>query len=375
MAFSLKIDETYPEIMNQCVIMPRCINLLHIFTYKNQLELLEVAINNNCSFIRSSDGMTPVTLALDTKNKDCIKRLTKSIANLQDPNVLIRIEDDLIRMNKYATDSLVYFYKNSFKEPSEKLPKFAIPLKTPVNYSTSETRMVDHSAFLVTQSKDEIRSDRDELLNFKVSNFRLNYTLGSQGSIDFLVSIINCTEPDIFKTQFIQSILLYKWSNVQIMLAVQGSLYITFLILLSVYATLKSDQYILNPLLVLNFIFLIYEFLQMQVGFLDYFREFWNWADLQRIFLFIIYYTIAQFFSMSEQVNTIFLGLITFFTWARAIAYFRVFKKTRYLIRIIQDIFGAMIPFLSVLFYSIFTFALLFYTLNEYNPEITFQDT
>mmetsp|Transcript_6398 Transcript_6398/g.6289 ORF Transcript_6398/g.6289 Transcript_6398/m.6289 type:complete len:421 (-) Transcript_6398:737-1999(-) len=311
--FNLKINESYPEIMNHCIIMPHCINLLHIFTHRNQLDLLEAAIDRGCSFIRNANGKSPLTLSLDTKNKDCIKRITKKIVGVDDPNILIRVESDLIRLNKCATESLVHFYKQSFKEPSEKLPKFAIPLKSPVNFNTSISRTIDPTLYIAAQSREEIRSEKDVLLNFKVSNFRLNYTLGSQESIDFLVSLLNCTEGEIFKTQFIQSILYYKWSKVQLILAAQGSLYTIFILFLSFYTSFGNAEYALHPLLFLNFLFLVYEIMQMTVGCIDYFKEIWNWADLFRIMAFNVYY-VWILFGIDEYTNILFIALITFFT-------------------------------------------------------------
>jgi len=157
---------------------------------------------------------------------------------------------------------------------------------------------------------------------------------------------------------------------------VQVALYLLFMIALSFYTTsLQDDIRTLHGLLVLSVIFLVYEVLQMIALTKDYFTDLWNILDLLRIFGIFSYY-LALTLGYNSDNKHVFLGLITFVTWIRAIAYFRVFKDTRYLIRMIQEIIHDMIPFLIVLMYSILTFALVFCVLSELSGETkTFGDS
>ena len=59
------------------------------------------------------------------------------------------------------------------------------------------------------------------------------------------------------------------------------------------------------------------------------------------------------------QALTLFLSMV------RTGSFFRLFRKTRYLIRMIQEIVWDMWPFLMVYFYSIFSFTWLFLVLGE----------
>ena len=69
------------------------------------------------------------------------------------------------------------------------------------------------------------------------------------------------------------------------------------------------------------------------------------------------------------------LVFLTLLAWMRAIPYFRIFKKTRYLIRIIIEVVEDMIPFLSVLFFGMFAYCLIFLVLSEnWKEPMSFND-
>ena len=55
--------------------------------------------------------------------------------------------------------------------------------------------------------RDPINGKRIQIL---VSPIRMNFQIGSSESIEFLASLLECTNTDIFKTKFIQTILLDK---------------------------------------------------------------------------------------------------------------------------------------------------------------------
>ena len=144
----------------------------------------------------------------------------------------------------------------------------------------------------------------------------------------------------------------------------QALVYLAFMVTLAYYSTtaLNDGTFIIVPF-VINAILLAYEFVHLYAGGLDYFEDFWNFVDLARSFLFIIYAILIWVSYFNGDPN--FLALIIFVTWIRGVTYFRIFGPVRYLINLLFEVFVDIQSFLIIFFYTILTFSFIFYALND----------
>jgi len=84
----------------------------------------------------------------------------------------------------------------------------------------------------------------------------------------------------------------------------------------------------------------------MSNGFMDYVTDIWNSLDITRI-LSLYFYAILIIFDDNEVIDQegqeglkrYILVLITLLSWMRVVSYVRVYNSTRYMIRMIIEIF------------------------------------
>lgn len=89
-----------------------------------------------------------------------------------------------------------------------------------------------------------------------------------------------------------------------------------------------------------------------------------------RIFLIFAYLLIEPL--IGGHLSSGILALILLVSFQRGLGFFRVFKKTRYMIRMLTEIFYDMVPFVIVLIFSTFAFTFLFLVLSPLSTEKTF---
>lgn len=70
-------------------------------------------------------------------------------------------------------------------------------------------------------------------------------------------------------------------------------------------------------------------------------------------------------------MNWVFV-ILTMSSWIRAISYFRIFGKTRYLIRMVKEVVKDMLSFLLILMMATFAMALLYVIASD--NTMTFGD-
>lgn len=147
------------------------------------------------------------------------------------------------------------------------------------------------------------------------------------------------------------------------MLFLQSGVYVAYLVLLAIYSTTYPlDKTMIIPPFIISNILALYEMYIIKVGGRLYWSSFWNYIDISRILMIIIYFVLVlnEFaYGMRE-----FLGILTFISWARGVTYFRIFKPTRYLINLIKEVIMDISYFLIVLFYSVISFSLITYVLH-----------
>jgi len=155
-----------------------------------------------------------------------------------------------------------------------------------------------------------------------------------------------------------------KWAAVRWIMSVQGLIYLLYLVLLSVFTcNFRDSQEFFAPIFVINIFLLLYEFYQMILNKLDYWTDMWNYLDVIRGVLCIVY-GIEQFVTMGSENETL-LTLLTLFSWIRGITYFRLFDQTRYMVNLLKFVVEDMISFLALLFYSTLAFSFIFMAMDK----------
>ena len=364
----LRSSNFYEEWWKDYLIFPYQANLLHISVFTNQLSLVKKAIKQGVPFIKTCSQETALTISLKRNNIKCadilVNKLCKYILKEKEL-VLNTLEPVLNQMLVSNLSSLPTLFDYSFPVSSQKLLHFVSPnSKLPI-VKVSKTKKIEESNFI------KLGARGSELVEYRASLLRVPIEVGSQSSIDFLKSITACEHSEVFRTKFVQSILAYKWSQVYHILLIQTFFYLILLISLSAHSLkdYRSNLVIVYVILGLNVILTLQELIQLTHSPYNYIRDLWNCLDISRIIVNYAYiYCILS--AYSGHSNQVLLSVLTALTWTRAIAYFRIFDRTRYLIRMLIEIIIDMIPFLFILFMATIAFSLIFYIVNTEDKSL-----
>ena len=358
------------------------INLAHFYAYLGYDELLLIALREGVVIKRDIDGNSPLHFAIVRQCQGCVDNILKFFGELKSidfKKFLLychQIRDDFedliksysINLPNFLNDIFYAFpIKHTFGSPLRKLPI--------ILYSESET--VDLKMFIKGNEVDENLNE----VNFRIYTmpFSIPNEMGSQESLRFLESIMNCNNQSIMGTYFVKSYIKEKWDKIWYFILLHTIIYILILGLM-VYLLIDyhySSNYSCeinywgqSVYLLLNVIELIYEIFQIYALGNSYFT-FWNFIDLLRI-TFSLTWGIASFFvNQSNVFIVIILFLMVFFNLMRGITCFRIFDKTRYYIRLIKSAISDSFFFLLIFSYSTFAFGVLYFMSSDKNTSIT----
>lgn len=365
-------QEHDPEL-DKWIIVPFEFNALHFYAYFNFPLHMKQAMNSESPFFYSKSNITPIHIAIERNFRDCINEIVKSVRfkMVDDPYSASFLEDQLVKLNFLGFRGLDELYSSILnKVTDKKLPKFVTnDVKLPIIY-LADNFGIDSSKFF---SKSKSASS-GQPISFYQSALKINTSIGSQDSIDFLESIIDCPNDNIFTTPIIRELILYKWGYVKWILLPQAFLYFLYTLLLSYFLIFKFGEnslFFVVSILTLNIILTGYEILQMILTKSSYFTDVWNYIDMCR-FSTCFAYCIMYLTEYKDEVNKQVLVLLTFFTMLRGISYFRLFDETRYLINLLSEVFKDMTSFLILLTYSTYSFALIYFIMV--NNILTFSN-
>jgi hypothetical protein len=359
----------YNQYFNRYRILPWNINTLHVLASSSNIKDTKQILRDGIPFIKSLDGKTPIDLSLARNNRHCadaiIKRLSKYNIS-EHKNLCKLLEDSFTGITEANLPSLSRFFNIMFsrvQDPS--LNSYGYPNgEVPIVKLSPCPHIVQDNFILRSTSK---QNNSETALIYKQSALRLDLHLGSTESMRFVKSLRESEDAEVFRTALIQSILTLKWQQVRLILVIQALIYIiyTIFLILQVWNLLPPLVFILVFSL-LNIYFTITEVLQALSEIKDYLQEIWNSIDLLRILLTYIY-IFTQI--MEHSRNSIFVhllqSLIIFLCWVRLIAYFRMFKRTRYLIRVIVEVVMDMIPFVMIFVTGTIAISLIFYSVSD----------
>lgn len=352
-------------------ICPFNISLLHILTFASHDKMLKKAIAKGAKFFKTRSGETPLSIALSRKSKICAEILIKmfSSQDLSDkPYIFEYLKGLLPILNKSSLPSLHILYQSAFPiVESSDLPTFGtFRQKPPVLLMTDSVKINPDLFIPIKKDKDHKLTDSE--VEFRRSLLSIDLSPGSKKCIIFMRSILECSNTEIFRTEFIKTLLKYKWRQIRWVLAIQACLYITLVLVIMIHTLYDRSQVIpIIIALVLNTFFLAYESSQAYSGILSYFNDAWNILDASRIVVLYIH-GILSLIKVNTETEDVLLILLNLITWARLVGYFRIFDETRYLIHMIIQVVNDLGPFLILFLLSNIGATFTFYS-NNYQAD------
>ena len=350
--------KSYDPKWQDYLLFPHAINLAYVFIEGNQDALLKSGISSGLKFLKNKQGNSPLSWALQSKNFQCADVLVKKLSkmNLTQNRVVVEmIEQQMNLLFSSNLSCLPFLFDTLFETLKENVEAAGRLKKKAPMINSSVMKEFDQDYFIDSHSE----STRKDFIEFRRSLCRFHIGVGSNESLKMLNSITDCYNSELFKSQMLKALLLYKWRQTFKLLIIETCVYSVSMASLLYYilSNPRSECY-----LVLIFLILISTFnlLQNLTKGYESFRKFfgspWNVLDSARIML-TYFYTINQLLYQDPQY--IGLELLTLLYCIKAIGYFRIFNKYRYLLRVILEIIKDMIPFFLILFTSTIAFAIL----------------
>ena len=347
------------------LISPHQITPLHLYAYLNLYTHLEASLCSDACIVPATTQETPLSLASSrglTQSVDIIlKTLCKKIKS--NNFALYYTYASLTSLNYSLYKELGHFYGVLLMQnKSRYLPKFADPRR----------HLPDIFAEEGMEPGKEKYPTSGVAVKYYHSLVLLPTLAGSQSSLDFSRSLAFTLNPDILASDFVEIHLQSKWVQVRNYLYFQAYLYLVYMILLSLYTIyFMNTVSMISVILIVNKVFLVWEVLQMYAAGRHYWEDPWNFIDLSRSALVILYSAIIAANKFPNSQNSL-LVVITMLSWIRGINYFRLYEKTRYMVNLIKEVIRDSLSFLLIFFYSTLAFTFIYFAMEDAeSDEIT----
>ena len=360
----------YDGSMDLWLISPYNINILHFYAYFNMPEYLAQSIANGTPLLNSVCNSNPLTISLEMKHKECVEMILKSAwkRSSYNPFTLSLItEASILTLNCIDTYLLPKFYRLLLTKPYA-LPKYCSEkTRLPVMHLSSTQALVPkhllgEAAFAGNETE----------VYFLQSSIPLSLIPGSRNSIVFLRSFMNSKQSEVFATEFIQTVLQYKWDSVKWILFGEWLLFMAFFLSLIAGVVLQDVGFYsfcvifgLGGLLTL-----------FQIYYCILSRSFscWTALDLVRSLLLTGYF-LMRYFECPGEVWTrghILLGALVL-AFVQGLYYFQLCSKTRYIIRTAGEMLKESLSLVFLIVYVLAVAAVILYV-NQESEEFEGED-
>ena len=355
---------SYNPDFNHWVFTPYLIGTAHLLSYSNKIDELSKSLfdeENPAPFFSTINNENPLSISTELAYKNCINICLKYLrSNIRkNPRAYVPIESCLTKLNTLDFPEITRIYDTIFQRcNAPHLPDFCLhETKLPALYHSEQLVIFPENIV----PRDMFSSNGRSIVFYK-SLCPLDLDIGTEGSIEFLQSLIDCTSSEIFQSKLLQVLLLNKWDRVRWAVYGQGLLYILYMILLSLYCILFRDGHpgFLIFLFIVHVLLFLYEVTQIATDFFDYWGDMWNILDQLRGLSFTVYAVLVW----RGQDNHEALLTVIIFSWMRGISYFRMFDGTRYMVRLLAEVIKDMREFFVILLYSTLSFTFIFLLRN-----------
>ena len=206
--FSNVVPE-YDEKMNEWLIEPFHINILHVYSYFNMPKHLGKAVSAGTPFFPSKAGYSALSLCIDKFLTEALESLLSNFLPrlASNPTSFYHFGSLLSKLNTLSPPSLYQIYDLSFaKSLDSTLPKFCKQeVALPILKKSSKV-LLPAKKFL----KSSNFASEDKPITFYQTFYQFNLNVGSQESLDFFTSLQECKNIEIFTTLFIRTLIDQK---------------------------------------------------------------------------------------------------------------------------------------------------------------------
>ena len=382
-------------------VLPYQFNTLQFYSQANLYRHLRTSLHNGAGLVPSptSDPFSVVTYKRFDRSIKAIFESTKSLLDRNSYCLSFIDHKVIVELNRLGHSHLPLFYEQMFRKYSkDDFPKFIDKKLLPIiKFSKSlypnceeffgrkmekSSDLNDPESALKTKNSQGtsfafLKGDGGDVeevpVSMYVSSIRMFYQNGTKESIEFLMSLIQGHNKEIFRTKFIQTLLDFKWKRLRKFQIIQAAAYFAYLASLSIYLILfnkgviegelertHDDSDVVPFIVLISIAFLLssYDIWQMYTNFEFFWKDIWNYLDLARL-LTIIVYTIFFFTNFAIEKQNEMMAIIAFISFMRGIAFLRIYDDTRYLIQLIQNIIVDIKSFAIILTYSTFSFSVI----------------
>lgn len=377
------IHTPYDEEMDHIFIAPYNVNIISIYAYFGIIEFLKKSLKRSFTVFEDVDGISPLNISIELKDIEVLEVILDKFVETVQANKFIAklVEFCLIDLNRLGLECLPKLYDSIWRTSrNPKLSKFASRFQELPMVCLNENMNIIQQDFFSQNIQVE---ERGMLIIFKYSLVPFNLVTGSRDSFNFLMSLYDCPNPQIFKSSIIKELLQYKYSRCIAYLLFQTLIYFTYLFILTLvtYYTADSTNKFTKytyVLIVLNTYLTVHELIQIIIIGNRYWNDPWNMIDVLRSILcfYFIYLSfeaaevteVTEFTEVTEvtevteltkvtQVTQVLLA-VSFLSWLKGLSYFRLFKDLRYMINLIKQSFVDIKAFIVILAYTTIAFSL-----------------
>ena len=350
--------------MDNWLIEPYHINPLHLYAYFNLHKHLSKSIKLGGCFFPSKAGYTPLTISIEKKFGECIDSIFENIKIRAErsPLEFYYFSTSLPALNRSSYPKLHQLYETAFSRSFlTTLPKFCDDsVRLPIIKQTKDL-IVTHERFM----NIEKYSSEYVAIEFVQSYFKVHTKLGSFESLEFVKSLIECKNLEVYTTGLIKIILEQKWKTIKWIFVGETLLYLIYLVFICRYTVIDSEDRENNVLVVpfvINVILFVNEIIQMIEAKLLYFKSFWNYVDISRFMIFSLYCLVELLdFHEEKQENVLLVAVVL--SLIRGLSYFRIHSTTRWVINLIFDVFYQLWALILVSTYSVLALGVVYRSL------------
>ncbi|OMJ96049.1 hypothetical protein SteCoe_431 [Stentor coeruleus] len=349
-------DGILPEVSN-IIFGPYLFTLIHYLAYYGKVEVLQKVLNSSFTLKCDKFGKSPLYYAISKNQQDFIDCVLSFLISIKETNpcqfsqCAYAMRNDLSEIIKNSSRFLHDFLKNIFI--SQPCVKARIKVQFPMfQYSQASIPALEDFALPL---KDPGVIKIPSIC--KSSSIPITTDLNSLKSLDLLQSIIECSNLEIFRSEFVQYFIELQWNALRTWVLIYTFLLLAltvFMILLLEYS--PFNLFVLIPFLVINLFLISWEIMQCAKSGLNYFTDFMNILDMLRIILVIVW--IVFEFSHNDIIYVTWSMMLL--TLIRGLTIFRFFNKTRYYCTLIFRSLNDIKYFILIFVYSTLAFGILY---------------
>lgn len=342
---------------------------LHLAAFKGVTKALQLLIDSNTPIVLKVDalGRSPIYYSITAKHQSSTELLLNFLILIPEKytfdkwvSSFVAIQNDLPLIIKSSATNLPGFLSKCFYIKDE-LPVTGI---APVRVKFMTTFNPLYTDFVNTEAEGD-----KENMRIKACLFEIPANKGTKASIQLIKSIIVSTNKEIFNTQFIRNLILYKWENSIYLIYGYGlTMWFNLVFLVLVLSGLPNFWVFCVAYLNINLMLICWEYFRMRNVLVEYFFLLSNWLSLIKNIISIIWVCLL----MAGISNYIFTWIVVLFNVFRGIFGFRAFTTTRYYLQLIIQSTKSIRSFLLIFIYTTFCVGLLSSTISA-DQEFSIQ--